>query len=289
MEVRGGIAIHASRIWDFVRAAQTAEISCFGVTLSEYGSEIKGSKLLEKKRFEWAAQESELDTASRHNGVKRFLTKSKQKLAPSKRDFTAFGQASLLMAHTILELLSEQNAVLFASMIPRGAREPKDYKYQHYLRKDLVFLQQRFFWFLEAKQEQGLFVLDQTEKEQDRRYMKRVQDYYEKTEPGRKRTKWIVPYPLFVDSDLSSLVQAADLCLYCLNWGYRRTEWKFTGAKRPEIVTDYAGMCRNLQFEGDGVENGATIRLYGIIYVAEPFTASTKNEKGGKAPRNHPH
>jgi hypothetical protein len=86
LEVRGGVAIHASRIWDFVKAMQKAEEDCFGVRLAEYGSEIKGSKLLDNKRCEWAMQEPPLDDGSRINGVKRFLTKSQQHAAPSRRD-----------------------------------------------------------------------------------------------------------------------------------------------------------------------------------------------------------
>ena len=213
-----------------------------------------------------------LDDASRRNGACRFLTKSQQKQSPSKRDFTSFGQASKMMAHQVFSSLRSHDAVLFASIIPR-IKPPKDYQFSHYLRKDLIFLHERFYWFLEAKQESGLLILDQVEKETDKRYLKRVEDYYIKTAKGRKRSKWIVPYPLFVDSELSYGAQAADLCLYCINWGFRRPEWNFKGAKRDDIHAEFAGLCGELQFKGTSVEDRKQRKLFGINYVADPYSA----------------
>jgi hypothetical protein len=272
LEVRGGVALHSSKVWSFVQSMQRAEETCFGVRLADFGSELKGSKLLDKKRCEWALQETTLDDNERKNGVRRFLTKSQQGNPPSRRDFTAYGQASKLMASKIFSILKDHGAVLFASAIPRGAKPPPGYQFQNFLRKDLIFLQQRFFWFLEAKQECGLLVLDQTEKESDKRYVKRLQDYYTKTANGRRRAKWIVPYPMFVDSELSLAAQAADLCLYCINWGFRRPEWNFAGPKRDDIHREFSRLCGDLQFSGDAVENEKKMKLYGIIYVDDPYT-----------------
>ena len=91
LEVRGGVALHSSRVWSFVKSLQDAEERCFGIRLGEVGSEIKGSRLLERKRFDWARQEATLDDASRRKGARRFLTRSRQRESPSRRDFTAFG------------------------------------------------------------------------------------------------------------------------------------------------------------------------------------------------------
>src|SRR5437868_3829607 len=41
-EVRGGFAIHASKLWPFIQAVRTLEQSHFGSYLHEHGSEIKG-------------------------------------------------------------------------------------------------------------------------------------------------------------------------------------------------------------------------------------------------------
>jgi hypothetical protein len=48
LEVRGGVAIHASKLWNFVQAWQRLEQDAFGVRLSEFGKEAKGAKLLDK-------------------------------------------------------------------------------------------------------------------------------------------------------------------------------------------------------------------------------------------------
>jgi uncharacterized protein DUF3800 len=273
MEVRGGIALHSSKIWPFIQEWQEVETHVFGKHFSELRGEVKGSKLLETKRRNWAKQMDPLDLNSRHNGVKRFLTKKLQKEPQTKRDFSAYGQACELMASKILELLFKYDAVLFASLIPRGVRKPKEYKHEHLLRKDHIFLQERFFHFLEQKQEHGLFVMDQTEKQNDKRFVKRLHDYYTKTHTGMSRTQWIVPAPMFVDSEMSPGVQAADLCLYCINWGFRRREWEFSGPKRDDIHQDFAGKLGRLQFMGEAYSNGEVYRSYGIIYVPDPYTS----------------
>lgn len=278
MEVRGGVAIHASKVWAFTQDWRAAIEECFGRHFFELGGEIKGSKLLETKRFQWANQMHPLDAASRHNGVRRFLTKTKQKEAPTKRDFTSYGQASLLMAEKVVALLFTHDATLFASIIPRGVKPPRGYQNDHFLRKDHVFLQERFFYFLEAKRESGLFVMDQTEKQNDKRFLKRLHDYYTKTFTGQQRTQWIVPEPFFVDSELAPGVQAADLCLYCINWGFRRNEWGFTGPNRAEVQTRFGGKLYRLQFSGDGYRDGEVFKTFGIFYVPDPYTARGGNE-----------
>ena len=174
LEVRGGIALHSSRIWDFTKEFQDCERKAFGFLLAEKGKELKGSKLLEVKHFKNAGQEEDLDDNARQKGVARFISKSQQKVAPSKREFTAYGQANLLLADMTFRLLQKHEAVLFASAIPKRIKPPHNFQFDHFLRKDHVFLQQRFYWFLEAKQENGLFVMDQTEKQLDRRYLRRL-------------------------------------------------------------------------------------------------------------------
>lgn len=271
LEVRGGIAIHASRIWAFVREFSDLECDAFGFSRANRGIEVKGSKLLERKRMENADKEPELGDNERRKGAERFVTRSQQHLAPTSREFTAYGQACRAMAHGIFALLEKHGAVLFASAIPRGARKPQSYAFDHFLRKDHVFLQERFYWFLEQKQEHGLFVMDQTEKQNDKRFIRRLHDYYTKTQEGRRRSYWIVPSPLFVDSELSPGVQAADLCIYCINWGFRRPEWGFHGPARDDIHRDFAGLCGKLQFSGTAVREGNEYRQWGIVYVPDPY------------------
>ncbi len=277
LEVRGGVAIHASRIWPFIQDWHEATGASFGRNFHELGGEIKGNKLLDVKRVKWARQMGHLDENSRHRGVNRFLTKPLQREILTKRDFTAYGQACELMARRVFELLQRHEAVLFASLIPCGVKPPRDYQYSGYLRKDQIFMQERFFNFLEAKKEHGLFVMDQTEKRNDKRFVRRLHDYYTKTQKGISRTQWIVPSPLFVDSEMSIGVQAADLCLYCINWGFRRKDWNFTGAKRDEIQTGFGGRIASLQFKGDVYHDGEVFTSYGIVFVPDPYSARNLN------------
>lgn len=272
-EARGGIALHAREVWPFIRSWNDALERAFGSAFSELGGEIKGSKLLDRDRMRWSRQMPQLDEASRHKGVRRFLTQKKQKEKPYKQDFTAYGQASIMMAESIFRLLQNHHATLFVSLIPRGARKPKGFKFDDKLRKDHTFLLERFFYFLEKPREHGLLVMDQTEKQNDKRFVKRLHNYFTKTDNGRLRTHWIVPSPLFVDSEMSPGVQAADLCLYCVNWGFRRWKWNFTGPQRDEIHEKFGGMLDQLQFKGIGYNsNGESYRTYGIFYVPKPYT-----------------
>lgn len=191
------------------------------------------------------------------------------------------------MAHAIFDLLHKHNAKIFASLIPCGAKPPKDYQYPHFLRKDHIFLQERFFYFLEMEQQHGLFVMDQTEKANDRRFVRKLQDYYLKTAAGRHRTRWIVPAPLFVDSEMSPGVQAADLCLYCINWGFRLPEWSFTGPQRDDIAIGFAPRCHALQFSGTDIATARPSKP--TEFFTFPIrTLPATNKKGGKAPNNHP-
>jgi hypothetical protein len=125
------------------------------------------------------------------------------------------------MARGVFESLEQHDAKLFAAAIPRRVERPDTTEAEEYLRKDQVYLLERYFYFLEEKEEHGLLVLDEVDKAADRRFVRRMESYFRKTQTGRYRTTWIVPTPLFVASDMTYAVQAADLCIYCINWGYR--------------------------------------------------------------------
>lgn len=117
---------------------------------------------------------------------------------PTALEFTAYGQASLLMARELFPLLESYGAILFAAAIPRKVVKPGTQEADAFLRKDQVFLLERLFFHLEAKREHGLLIFDETEKTDDRRFVRRVESYFTRTLTGRQRTQWIVPSPLFV-------------------------------------------------------------------------------------------
>ena len=115
--------------------------------------------------------------------------------------------------------------------------------------------------------------MDQTEKQNDKKFVRALHNYYTKTKNGKMRTSRIVPVPLFVDSEMSPLIQAADVCIYCINWGYRPRNWDFIGPKREDIHKDFDRRCREMQFKGKAhnKEMGKYFNSYGIIFVKRPL------------------
>ena len=272
-EVRGGFAIHVSRLWPFIQDMQRLEVDCFGCRLHEYGKEIKGSTLIDRKRFRFAGQGDPFPDSDRRRLCRSFLTKGREGGDTRRDEFTAYGQACLRMVQETFGLLRKHQAVVIATAIPRGVAKPADYELDQYLRKDLVFLLERFFYFLEGKQEHGVLVMDETEKRQDRRFVASMERYFTRTYPGRYRTAWIVPTPFFVSSDMTSAVQAADLCIYCINWGFRLPRLGMNAERREEIAAMFWSDLADLQFRGQGYRDGRVFDTYGIAYVPDPYGA----------------
>jgi hypothetical protein len=270
-EVRGGIALHAKKLWPFVQGMKKLEQSCFGDSLHKYGTEIKGHKLLDKDRFRWAKQDNFLDDLARRKHAVGFLNRGLTQTSPTRVEFTAYGQASILMARGIFELLRAYEAKLFAAAIPRDVEKPSTFEADEYLRKDQVFLLERFFFFLEAQQKSGLLVLDETDRTEDRRFVRRLERYFSQSQTGRYRTAWIVPSPFFVSSEMTSPIQAADVCIYCVNHCFRILGWGMDAPVRQEIVEEFRSWLYELQWEGDIYKDGQVFRAYGITFVANPY------------------
>ena len=232
---RGGFAIHVRQLWPFVQSMQRLEVDCFGCRLHAYGKEIKGSTLVDRKRFSFAEQSSLFPDDDRQRLCWSFFTKGREGRKKRRDGFAAYGQACLRMAREALGLLKNHEAVVIASAIPRGVKKSQDFRLDSYLRKDAVFLLERFFYFLEGKKEHGVLVMDETEKREDRRFVARIEKYFTETSTGLHRTAWIVPTPFFVSSDMTSAIQAADLCIYLINWGFRLPLRGMNAARRDEI------------------------------------------------------
>ncbi len=213
-----------------------------------------------------------MNEQERRRHCRAFFTKGLEKKKPTRQEFTAYGQACLEMARGLFEALRSRKAQLFAAAIPCDARRPATFEAEEYLRKDQVFLLQRFFDFLESKKEHGLLVMDQAEKTADRRFVSRLERYFKRTETGRYRTAWIVPVPLFVASDLTYPVQAADLAIYALNWGFRLRSRGMDADVRREIADEFGPWINQLQFRGESYRDGNVYQEYGIVYVPDPYT-----------------
>ena len=269
-EVRGGIALHVGQLWPFVQSMQRLELDSFGCQLQQFRKELKGSTLLDKKRFKFAAQSSSMEPEARRKRSRGFLTKGLEHKTPTRDEFTAYGQACLEMARGIVQLLQQHRAVLFAAAIPRGSQQPATIQIE-YLRKDQVFLLERYFYFLEAEKKHGLLVVDEVEKVVDRKFVRELEAYFTKTTTGRERTVWIVPSPFFVASDMIYPMQAADLCIYCVNWGFRLPSQGMNATIRPEIADEFGPWLNRLQFRGEGHRDDQVFNSFGVCYVPNPY------------------
>jgi hypothetical protein len=270
-EVRGGVAIQDAQLWPFVQAMQHVELDSFGCQLQQYRKELKGATLLDRKRFRFAAQAEAMEPESRRKHARGFLTAGLEHRPPRRDEFTAYGQACLEMARGTFQLLRDHDARLFAAAIPCQAQEPDTYAADEFLRKDQVFLFERFFYFLEERKEHGLLVMDEAEKQLDRRFVRRLEAYFRNTQTGRYRTAWIVPTPLFVSSDMTYPVQAADLCIYCVNWGFRLPMQGMTAPRRDDIAHEFGPWLERLQYRGQGYKDGKVFDSWGITYVPNPY------------------
>jgi len=152
-------------------------------------------------------------------------------------------------------------------------KPPATYEANEFLRKDHVFMLERFFYFLEAEREHGLLVMDEVEKTADRRFVRRLEGYFMKTQTGRYRSAWIVPTPFFVCSELTYPIQAADLAIYCINWGFRLPSRGMNATVRNEIADEFGPWLNQLQFRGEGYRDGKVYPEYGVVYVPDPYTA----------------
>ncbi|MHB1424860.1 MAG: DUF3800 domain-containing protein [Gemmataceae bacterium] len=272
-EVRGGVALQDSQLWPFALAMQRLERDAFGCSLVEYQKELKGSTLLDKKRFKFAYQGAAMATAARQKHCRAFLTKGLQRANPSSEEFCAYGQPCIEMARGIFQLLRDHKAVLFASAIPCGTGKNPGTATEDYLRKDHVFLLERFFYFLEAQKQNGLLVMDALEKTNDRKFVRQMEAYFTKTATGRYRTQWIVPTPFFVSSDMVYPVQAADLCIYCANWCFRLPSQGMNEPIREEVRFEFFDWLRDLQYHGTGYRDGKVFESWGICFVPNPYGA----------------
>ncbi len=270
-EVRGGVALHAGEVWPFVQEVQRLELASFGTSLHQFRKEFKGCKLLDKDRFRWASQGSAMSDEERRKSCRAFLTKGLERKSPNRDEFTAYGQACLEMARGMFQLLRDRNAILFAAAIPRNVVRPTTYQAQEYLRKDHVFLLERFFYFLEAQKQHGLLIMDAVEEMADRRFVRRLEGYFSKSQTGLYRSGWIVPTPFFVSSALTYPVQAADLAIYCVNWGFRLPSRGMDAPVRADIANEFGPWVNQLQFRGEGYREGEVYPTYGIVYVPDPY------------------
>ena len=138
------------------------------------------------------------------------------------------------------------------------------------LRKDYIYLFERYFYFLEtlAPRERGLVVFDELEKTQAHGLLQQMAAYFLGHEDGQYRSSRIVPEPFFVHSDLTTGVFLADLAAYILAWGWRLQ--RMPQPSRSELQP-YAAKLHDMQFHGEKPKpDGSGVwLLHSITYIED--------------------
>lgn len=228
-EVLAGIAIEDRVLWKTIRNLSDAQHRIFGMRLFEaYGSEAKAQKLLKTKVFKHARLLDELPVDERSILAQKILQDG---TAVSRENLTALAQAKIAYANESLDIARKAGAVAFASIAPQNAPRPRG----GLLRKDYAYLFERFFYFLNSRDEKpmGYLVFDELDKSASHVLLGQVGQYFVETGNGKARSRLIIPEPFFVHSDLTTMVQMADLVAYIVSWGLRLKG--MTEPKRAEL------------------------------------------------------
>lgn len=237
-EVLAGVAVQDSRIWSLITDIHEAEVELFGQRISAADMELKARKLLKAKTFRLAGETGAIDPPERTRLAQACLAEGRrareagQPAKVTRLQLVALAQAKIEFVRRVFELCVRHQVRSIASIVDKDAPRPPD---GSFLRKDYAYLFERFFYFLEEQPnlEQGFVVFDELEKSRSHVLVGQMTEYFKRTNKGRLRAGRIVPEPLFVHSDLTSLIQVADLVAYVVVWGLR--VGKMTRPAREEL------------------------------------------------------
>lgn len=256
-----GIAVQDRRIWPLIRQISDLQQHFFGMRLfAAYGKEAKAKQLLNRKTFKHAAQLPSIPVSDRTRLAREMLLDGTE---PRLERLTALAQAKLAYCERVLALARGHNAQTFASIVPRRAPRPAA---RAMLRKDYAFLFERYYYFLNGLpgDPMGFLVFDELDKAQSHVLLGQVASYFIRTANGRTRSRLIIPEPFFVHSDLTSLIQLADIAAYVISWGFRDLRGMAEPAR--EELADLARAVRNLRFQR---QTGAGYREWGFKLIVD--------------------
>ncbi|HEY1377710.1 MAG TPA: DUF3800 domain-containing protein [Gemmataceae bacterium] len=269
-EVLAGVAVTEDGLWNLVRAIRAAERDYFGGYVRDlFAEEIKAKKLLKRKRFAEANRDVAIAPEDCPRLAHSLLQKGKASRGtdtshPTFHEIVAYSRQVLGFVHEVLDIAARFSAQVFASVVDCAAPRPEPGR----LRKDYVYLFERYFYFLETlpPRERGLVIFDELDKSQSHILIDQMAAYFLGTETGRYRSSRIVPEPFFVHSELTTGVLLADLAAYILGWAWRRPH--MVQPVRDEL-RPYANKLHDMQFRGEKPkpDGGGTWPLYGIVSI----------------------
>lgn len=216
-EVLAGVAIQDTELWKFIKDVHEIELHCFGRRYREDGREIKAKKFLNKKTFRLANQLDPIDLLERTDLARAALDNGN---AINKKRLTALAQAKLSYVKQLFQLCQQYRCKIFASIVADPDKVLSD---TAMLRKDYIYLFERFYYFLEDTpgEPRGVVVFDELEKSASHILLTQMDRYFKNTAKGRARSSLIIPEPFFVHSDLTTGIQVVDFVAYLLSWNFR--------------------------------------------------------------------
>ena len=216
-EVLAGISVQDRDLWNLITSIQQSEHEVFGGRYAAGGHELKAKKLPSNKVFRLAASRPPFEAEDRRRRSRACLDDG---AAADMASLAALAQAKLAFVSHALTLCAQQHCRAFASIIPRDAPRPGS---RDFLRKDYAYLFERYFYYLEDMSHgaMGFVVFDELERSQSHLLIDQMGRYFLDTATGRMRSGRIIPEPFFVHSDLTTMVQIADLVAYIVAWSVR--------------------------------------------------------------------
>jgi hypothetical protein len=270
-EVLAAVAIAERDLWNLILSIRAAELEFFGVRLADVGLEFKGKRLLKRKTFRLASEGDPVPASERLNLVQTLLLrggeaeKTGSQMPVRHRELVAYGQAVLAFVGRVLAIMAQHRVKTFAALVETSAPHPAN---KNFLRRDYAFLFERFYYHLQTldEAEMGLIVFDELEKVQSRILLEQMGHYFLDTAKGALRSARIVPEPFFVHSDLTTVVQLADLLAYTANWAIRLNRMDLP--KREEL-SEFAQLFFDLRFVGkkEDAQTNQEWPVYGMFYL----------------------
>lgn len=269
--VLAGIIVEDRNIWSLIQAIRRAEEVFFGMRITRGELELKGKKLLKRKTFRHAGQFEDYLPDERASLAKSCLEKGlfsrgKTSNGVTRDELTALAQTKIAYVNHIFDVCKKLHVKAIGSIVDISSEIPQG---TNYLRKDYAYLFERFYYFLENmhRSEMGYVVFDELDKTQSHILLDQMEAYFLKTKKGRDRAARIIPEPFFVHSDMSSLVQVADILAYVLSWGQ-----VFPGKRpvRPElegVAKKVAALRSDARREIAEIKRGQESIVYGFALI----------------------
>jgi Protein of unknown function (DUF3800) len=181
------------------------------------GREIKATNFLNKKTFRLANQLDPVNLFERTLWAKQALDNGE---TANRNQLTSLAQAKLSYVKLVFQLCQEYRCKIFASIVADPNKIIAD---ASMLRKDYIYLFERFYYFLEDTpgEPRGIVVFDELDKSASHLLLTQMDKYFKNTVKGRARSSLVIPEPFFVHSDLTTGVQIVDFVAYLLSWNFK--------------------------------------------------------------------